>query len=178
MRWRTEEEVIAGKGQFVCGAEDCKQTQKLKSYEVNFAYVEAGKRKQALVKLRVCPECTKKLFFNKPIPQPVGKHEITEPQTSASKEKDTTDKGQSDKRREKQSSSGDESRQNTEKKREKGQKRKRSSTSSSSSDSETELKKPKKRKQQDNRSRNEPGGKAPNPSDSERARNLLVELLQ
>eukprot|EP00850_Spirogloea_muscicola_P011071 SM000067S20348 [mRNA] locus=s67:446498:448577:- [translate_table: standard] len=38
MRWRVEKEVVLGKGQFV-----------------NFAYKEAGEEKQALVKLRICP---------------------------------------------------------------------------------------------------------------------------
>ena len=37
----------------------------LSSYEVNFAYEEAGQRKQALVKLRVCPQCAFKLNYRK-----------------------------------------------------------------------------------------------------------------
>jgi len=61
MRWRTEDEVISGKGQFVCGAEDCSETKSLKSYEVPFAYVETGQKKHALVKLRVCPACATQL---------------------------------------------------------------------------------------------------------------------
>jgi protein FRA10AC1 len=61
-RWRTEAEVIDGKGQFVCGNIACSETTDLRSYEVNFGYVEAGARKNALVKLLVCPACALKLF--------------------------------------------------------------------------------------------------------------------
>lgn len=37
---------MAGKGQFVCGAKGCDAKDGLCSYEVNFAYEEAGQRKQ------------------------------------------------------------------------------------------------------------------------------------
>eukprot|EP01105_Mastigella_eilhardi_P018490 TRINITY_DN4284_c1_g1_i1.p1 TRINITY_DN4284_c1_g1~~TRINITY_DN4284_c1_g1_i1.p1 ORF type:complete len:306 (+),score=87.13 TRINITY_DN4284_c1_g1_i1:36-920(+) len=63
LRWRTEKEVMAGKGQFVCGAKACSATQQLASYEVMFAYKEDDEKKEALVKLRLCPECAKKLKF-------------------------------------------------------------------------------------------------------------------
>lgn len=39
-------------GQFECGAKRCKETEGLRSWEVNFAYVEHGEKKNALVKLR------------------------------------------------------------------------------------------------------------------------------
>jgi len=65
MRWRTEKEVVSGKGQFVCGNKQCGNRQGLGSYEVNFGYKEAGEHKQALVKLRVCPECADKLNYNR-----------------------------------------------------------------------------------------------------------------
>ncbi|GLC41653.1 hypothetical protein PLESTB_000692600 [Pleodorina starrii] len=65
MRWRTQKEVMSGKGQFVCGAKGCEAGDGLCSYEVNFAYQEAGERKQALVKLRVCPGCAFKLNYRK-----------------------------------------------------------------------------------------------------------------
>mmetsp|Transcript_26337 Transcript_26337/g.46713 ORF Transcript_26337/g.46713 Transcript_26337/m.46713 type:complete len:269 (-) Transcript_26337:41-847(-) len=65
MRWRTEKEVVQGKGQFICGNHSCSKTEQLKSYEVNFAYKESGKQKQALVKLRVCPDCAYKLNYKK-----------------------------------------------------------------------------------------------------------------
>eukprot|EP00897_Mesotaenium_endlicherianum_P006991 jgi/Mesen1/631/ME000108S10783 len=56
LRWRVEKEVLAGKGQFTCGSKGCDEKEGLRSFEVNFAYQEAGEEKQALVKLRVCPK--------------------------------------------------------------------------------------------------------------------------
>lgn len=52
MRWRTEKEVIVGKGQFECGSKACKEKENLRSWELNFGYVEHGEKKNALVKLR------------------------------------------------------------------------------------------------------------------------------
>ncbi|XP_061563787.1 protein FRA10AC1 [Cololabis saira] len=60
-RWRTENEVVSGKGQFQCGNKRCENGEGLKSWEVNFAYVEHGEKRNALVKLRLCPECSFKL---------------------------------------------------------------------------------------------------------------------
>jgi Folate-sensitive fragile site protein Fra10Ac1 len=37
LRWRTEKEVVAGKGQFVCGARGCDVRQGLASFEVRKA---------------------------------------------------------------------------------------------------------------------------------------------
>ena len=51
MRWRSKQEVLDGKGQFTCGAKGCLEQRSLASFEVPFAYVEAGKQKQALVKV-------------------------------------------------------------------------------------------------------------------------------
>ena len=34
MRWRTQKEVVSGKGQFVCGAKGCDKRAGLASYEV------------------------------------------------------------------------------------------------------------------------------------------------
>ncbi len=65
MRWRTQPEVVSGKGQFVCGAKRCDVGDGLVSYEVNFAYEECGEQKNALVKLRVCPECGVKLNYKR-----------------------------------------------------------------------------------------------------------------
>jgi hypothetical protein len=45
-RWRTHSEVISGKGQFICGVKGCNEKDGLASYEVNFAYKEAGEAKQ------------------------------------------------------------------------------------------------------------------------------------
>ncbi|XP_026171300.1 protein FRA10AC1 [Mastacembelus armatus] len=63
-RWRTENEVVSGKGQFQCGNKHCEKQEGLKSWEVNFAYVEHGEKRNALVKLRVCPECSFKLNYH------------------------------------------------------------------------------------------------------------------
>jgi protein FRA10AC1 len=60
-RWRVEREVVLGKGQFICGEKHCDETRGLASYEVHFAYEEAGEQKEALVKLRCCAECAEKL---------------------------------------------------------------------------------------------------------------------
>lgn len=45
-RWRTHKEVVEGKGHFLCGAKGCGAKDGLVSYEVNFAYEEAGRQKQ------------------------------------------------------------------------------------------------------------------------------------
>lgn len=63
-RWRTEDEVVSGKGQFQCGHKRCDKQDGLKSWEVNFAYVEQGEKRNALVKLRLCPECSFKLNYH------------------------------------------------------------------------------------------------------------------
>ncbi|KAJ9531904.1 hypothetical protein QJQ45_022057 [Haematococcus lacustris] len=65
LRWRTQAEVVSGKGQFVCGVKGCSAQEGLASYEVNFAYTEAGSAKQALVKLRCCLECALKLNYKR-----------------------------------------------------------------------------------------------------------------
>ncbi|XP_057512238.1 uncharacterized protein LOC130794360 isoform X1 [Actinidia eriantha] len=65
LRWRTEKEVISGKGQFVCGNKHCNEKVGLTSYEVNFSYFEAGENKQALVKLVTCERCAEKLLYKK-----------------------------------------------------------------------------------------------------------------
>lgn len=63
LRWRTEKEVIIGKGQFECGNKKCKEKEELKSWEVNFGYIEHEQKKNALVKLRLCPKCSIKLNY-------------------------------------------------------------------------------------------------------------------
>ncbi|KAJ9685701.1 hypothetical protein PVL29_017655 [Vitis rotundifolia] len=65
LRWRTEKEVISGKGQFICGNRHCDKRDGLASYEVNFSYFEAGENKQALVKLVTCERCAEKLNYKK-----------------------------------------------------------------------------------------------------------------
>ncbi|KAL5762718.1 hypothetical protein ACOSP7_018982 [Xanthoceras sorbifolium] len=65
LRWRTEKEVMSGKGQFICGNKHCDEKNGLASYEVNFSYVEAGENKQALVKLVTCERCAEKLHYKR-----------------------------------------------------------------------------------------------------------------
>jgi len=65
LRWRTEREVVIGKGQFTCGNKRCDSKRDLNSYEILFSYKENGQKKQHLVKVRVCEECAVKLFYNK-----------------------------------------------------------------------------------------------------------------
>lgn len=65
LRWRTEKEVISGKGQFICGSKHCNEKDGLASFEVNFSYYEAGENKQALVKLVTCERCAEKLHYKK-----------------------------------------------------------------------------------------------------------------
>ncbi|XP_034943076.1 protein FRA10AC1 homolog [Chelonus insularis] len=63
LRWRTEKEVVVGKGQFECGNKKCPIKDDLRSWEINFAYEEQGEKKNALVKLRLCPQCSIKLNY-------------------------------------------------------------------------------------------------------------------
>ncbi|XP_023304573.2 protein FRA10AC1 homolog [Lucilia cuprina] len=63
LRWRTEAEVVSGVGQFQCGSRKCLEKEHLRSWEVNFAYQEQGERKNALVKLRLCPEHSEQLNY-------------------------------------------------------------------------------------------------------------------
>jgi protein FRA10AC1 len=65
MRWRTEQEVVTGKGQFICGSMRCDSKDQLRSWEVNFGYVEDGVKKNALVKLRLCPRCSERLNYGR-----------------------------------------------------------------------------------------------------------------
>lgn len=62
LRWRSHKETVQGKGQFTCGAVDCEERSGLASYELPFKYIEAGDKKVALVKVRVCQDCSKKLL--------------------------------------------------------------------------------------------------------------------
>merc|ERR1712110_267818 len=64
MRWRTENELKVGKGHFVCGSRKCEEREYLRTWEVNFAYIEETEKKNALVKVRLCPECSIKLNYH------------------------------------------------------------------------------------------------------------------
>ena len=61
LRWRTEAEVCAGKGEAVCAELSCEERGALTSLEVVFKYAERGERKQALVKCRLCRACAAKM---------------------------------------------------------------------------------------------------------------------
>eukprot|EP01117_Protostelium_nocturnum_P006242 TRINITY_DN2253_c0_g1_i5.p1 TRINITY_DN2253_c0_g1~~TRINITY_DN2253_c0_g1_i5.p1 ORF type:complete len:111 (+),score=30.81 TRINITY_DN2253_c0_g1_i5:88-420(+) len=63
LRWRTKAEVLSGKGQLICGNKICSSEDSLESLEVNFAYKEDGERKNALVKVVLCPLCKPKLRY-------------------------------------------------------------------------------------------------------------------
>eukprot|EP00802_Teleaulax_amphioxeia_P006582 Tamp_06586.p1 GENE.Tamp_06586~~Tamp_06586.p1 ORF type:complete len:431 (-),score=93.83 Tamp_06586:1385-2503(-) len=65
LRWRTQKEVFSGDGQFRCGNQACLAASDLSSYEMNFVYKEHGEKKEALVKLRLCPECGVRLNYKK-----------------------------------------------------------------------------------------------------------------
>ncbi|XP_042889810.1 protein FRA10AC1 homolog [Penaeus japonicus] len=64
MRWRIEKEVIDGKGQFTCGEKRCSETEGLRTWEMNFGYVEQGVKKNALVKLRLCHDCSYRVNYH------------------------------------------------------------------------------------------------------------------
>ncbi|CAO3626189.1 unnamed protein product [Cunninghamella blakesleeana] len=63
LRWRTENEVMIGKGQFICASTRCDIMDKLTSWEVNFAYFEDNEKKNELVKVRLCKDCSYKLNY-------------------------------------------------------------------------------------------------------------------
>lgn len=65
MRWRSKQEVLDGKGHFLCGAKTCEERQGLCSFEVPFAYIEADQRRDALVKVRLCPKHALQLNYRK-----------------------------------------------------------------------------------------------------------------
>ena len=65
LRWRTESEVVSGRGQFTCASKHCQSDFNLHSYEVPFEYYEKAIKKNELVKVRVCIDCAKKLFYEK-----------------------------------------------------------------------------------------------------------------
>jgi len=64
MRWRQEKEVVTGKGQFECAGKKCSERKKLRTWEVNFGYIEQNVKKNALVKCRLCFECSYKLNYH------------------------------------------------------------------------------------------------------------------
>ncbi|XP_052135336.1 uncharacterized protein LOC127753928 isoform X1 [Oryza glaberrima] len=131
LRWRTEKEVISGKGQFICGNRICDEKNGLGSYEVNFSYIEAGEQKQALVKLVACQRCAEKLAYKR------QKEKEREKEKELSREKEMELKERDKRKREREGSeetedtSEDES---TEKYSRRKKDRKRSSRKSSNND--------------------------------------------
>merc|ERR1719285_788104 len=65
IRWRHRQEVSIGKGEAICGGEKCNETESLQSFEVPFQYKELGERKKTLIKIRLCPDCTRKMNYKK-----------------------------------------------------------------------------------------------------------------
>ncbi|CDU19446.1 conserved protein, unknown function [Plasmodium yoelii] len=64
LRWRTEEEIIKGKGHIICCSKKCDNTN-LNTYEFLFQYVEEGIEKKTKVKVRACMDCAYKLHYRK-----------------------------------------------------------------------------------------------------------------
>ncbi|XP_069677863.1 protein FRA10AC1 homolog isoform X2 [Periplaneta americana] len=100
MRWRTEQEVVIGKGQFSCGDKRCEETESLRTWEVNFAYKEQDEKKNALVKLRLCPDCSHKLNYHHKKREIIRnktkkKQNLTDPSSSKRKKGDTEDSSKS-----------------------------------------------------------------------------------
>jgi protein FRA10AC1 len=89
LRWRVEQEVIDGKGQFICGSTKCTNRDNLRSYEVFFRYDEAGVAKQNLVKCRVCPSCAPKMTHFKD--KAAGKKPLKKGHITASSSQSTTE---------------------------------------------------------------------------------------
>nr|CAG4638140.1 EOG090X0H59 [Chydorus sphaericus] len=91
LRWRIEKEVVSGKGQFNCGEQKCNEMDHLRTWEVNFAYMEHGFKKSSLVKIRLCGECSRRLNYHH------QKKEVTKKKKKKSKK---TKKDRGDKHRE------------------------------------------------------------------------------
>ena len=63
MRWRTEPEVMSGKGETICGNKICKKDKELGTWELNFRYKESEEVKNTLVKVKCCKACSEQLNF-------------------------------------------------------------------------------------------------------------------
>jgi len=90
MRWRVEAEVVTGKGQFECANKKCDRRKKLRTWEVNFGYVEQNIKKNALIKCRLCLECSYKLNYHH------KKKEVTKKKKKSKKKKRKRDRSSSD----------------------------------------------------------------------------------
>ncbi|KAJ4500907.1 folate-sensitive fragile site protein Fra10Ac1-domain-containing protein [Lentinula lateritia] len=80
LRWRTEDEVLAGLGESTCGNTRCKHYTRtstsydnrsevkkpaLSTLELPFAYSEHGENRSALVKVVLCARCVDKLMWKR-----------------------------------------------------------------------------------------------------------------
>ncbi len=74
MRWRTEAEVLSGKGSTLCGAKSCTMGASLRSFELPFNYREDGVAKSELVSAILCPFCAECLHNAKKL---ADKHSST-----------------------------------------------------------------------------------------------------
>jgi len=90
MRWRVEAEVVTGKGQFCCANKKCDKRDKLRTWEVNFGYVEHNLKKNALIKCRLCLECSYKLNYHH------KKKEVTKKKKKSKKKKRKRDRSSSE----------------------------------------------------------------------------------
>ena len=90
MRWRVEAEVVTGKGQFVCANKRCTGVKKLRTWEVNFGYVEQNIKKNALIKCRLCHDCSYKLNYHH------KKKELTKKKKKSKKKKKRSKRSRSD----------------------------------------------------------------------------------
>ena len=140
LRWRTEQEVIDGRGQFTCGNKKC-PTQppatpnQLKSFELNFCYVEGGVSKQTLVKVRLCPDCTYRLHYPK-LKQMEEEEKARKRQAREERRKKRKDEKKA--KKEKLRSSSSSKKDKKKKRRHDSQSSSSSSGSDSSSDSESD----------------------------------------
>jgi protein FRA10AC1 len=66
-RWRSEKEVVSRRGEKTCAEVNCRVAA-ASVYEMNFGYLEEGKKKNALVKVAICKECSEKLSIAKKKP--------------------------------------------------------------------------------------------------------------
>jgi len=107
MRFQTETEVKSGKGQFICGAKKCLEKEKLRTWEVNFAYDERGQRKNALVKLRLCPDCSYKLNYHH------KRKEVTRKKSKRSRKSSSSGKKKKGKRSKRDKKDRDDSSENS-----------------------------------------------------------------
>ena len=83
----------------MCGARKCEEGEGLKTWEVNFAYVEQDVKKNCLIKLRLCPDCSYKLNYHK-------KHKQVKKKKKKSKKRETTKKKSKKRKRERRHDSG------------------------------------------------------------------------